>query len=212
MKKLILLLFVPLISFSQIDDGWTKNEISIADVARKINNISDFEKDIILYHNLVRMYPKKYLELEILNWREDIYPKDTLKFDFVWEETNLNSSYYKSLVKTLKKQRKLSRLEFNRQLYEDALCLAEEQSKNGKVGHKRYRCKKINYWENCDYGSYNGRDVVNSLLVDENVKNLGHRKTILNPNISIIGGAVSSHPKYETVIVVDYCNKNCNIK
>ena len=208
-KLLILLLFIPLLSFSQIDNGWTNDEISNADVAREINDISDFEKDIILYHNLVRLYPKKYLKLEILNWREDIYPKDTLKFDFIWDETNLNSNYYKSLIKTLKKQKKLSKLEFDRQLYKDALCLAKEQSKNGKVGHKRYRCNKVNYWENCDYGSYNGRDVVNSLLIDEGVKDLGHRNTILNPNISIIGGAVTSHPKYETVIVIDYCDKNC---
>ena len=204
MKKLILLLFIPLICFAQIDEGWTKSEIINADVAREVSNISDFEKDIILYHNLVRMYPKKYLELEILNFREDIYPKDTLKFDFIWEETNLNSFYYKSLIKRLRKQKRLSKLEFDRELYKDALCLAKEQSKNGNVGHKRYRCKKINYWENCDYGSYNGRDAVNSLLIDEGVKDLSHRKTILNPNISIIGGAVSYHPKYETVIVIDY--------
>ena len=46
--------------------------------------------------------------------------------------------------------------------------------------------------------------MVNSLLIDEGVKDLGHRKNILNPNISIIGGAVSYHPKYETVIVIDY--------
>ena len=209
MKKLILLLFIPLLSFSQIDNGWTNDEISNADVAREINDISDFEKDIILYHNLVRLYPKKYLKLEILNWREDIYPKDTLKFDFIWDETNLNSNYYKSLIKTLKKQNKLSKLEFDRQLYKDALCLAKEQSKNGKVGHKRYRCDKVNYWESCDYGSYNGRDVVNSLLIDEGVKDLMHRNTILNPNISIIGGAVTSHPNYETVIVIDYCDTNC---
>jgi len=209
MKKLILLLFIPLLSFSQIDTGWSDDEISNADIAREINDISDFEKDIILYHNLVRLYPKKYLKLEILNWREDVYPKDTLKFNFTWVETNLNSDYYKSLIKTLKKQKKLSKLEFDRQLYEDALCLAKEQSKNGKVGHIRYGCKKINYLENCDYGSYNGRDVVNSLLIDEGVEDLGHRNTILDPNISIIGGAVSSHPKYETVIVIDYCDKNC---
>ena len=51
--------------------------------------------------------------------------------------------------------------------------------------------------------------MVNSLLIDEGVEDLGHRNTILDPNISIIGGAVSSHQKYETVIVIDYCDKNC---
>ena len=93
MKRLILLLFIPLLSFYPTENKWYKSEISNADVARNINNISDFEKDIILYHNLVRLYPKKYLELEILNWREDIYPRDTLKFDFTWEETDLNSKF-----------------------------------------------------------------------------------------------------------------------
>ena len=211
MKKVLFLLLIPFISFNQAHKEWTKSEISNADVARDIDTISDFEKDIILYHNLVRMYPEKYLELEILNWREDVQPKDTQKFDFTWEKTNLNSHYFKSLVNTLKNQKKLSKLEFNIQLYKDALCLAKEQSKNGKIGHQRHKCKEVNYWENCDYASYNGRDVVNSLLVDEGVSNLGHRKNILNPNLSIIGGAVSSHPEYETVIVIDYCNKNCNI-
>ena len=56
MKRLILLLFIPLLSFYQQING-TKVKLA-ADVARNINNISDFEKDIVLYHNLVRIIKK----------------------------------------------------------------------------------------------------------------------------------------------------------
>ena len=107
MKKLLVLLFIPIVCLGQISSEWTKEELSYADVARDVVFITDVEKDIILYHNLVRLYPKKYLELEILKWRKDIYPKDTIKFNFVWESLDLSSNYYKSLVKTLKKQKPL---------------------------------------------------------------------------------------------------------
>ena len=209
MKKLLLLLFIPIVCLGQISSEWTKEELSYADVARDVVFITDVEKDIILYHNLVRLYPKKYLELEILKWRKDIYPKDTIKFNFVWESLDLSSNYYKSLVKTLKKQKPLPKLNFKKELYNAAMCLALEQSESGKIGHNRKKCSRVNYWENCDYGSYNGRDIVNSLLVDEGVPDYGHRKTILSSEISLIGCATTFHPQYEVVAVMDYCEENC---
>ena len=61
------LILFPVVVFGQIQSKWTTIEIGEADVARSITGISDFEKDVILYHNLVRLYPIKYLEVEILN-------------------------------------------------------------------------------------------------------------------------------------------------
>ena len=66
MRFLILFLILfPVVIFGQIQSKWTTIEIGEADVARSITGISDFEKDVILYHNLVRLYPIKYLEVEI---------------------------------------------------------------------------------------------------------------------------------------------------
>ena len=66
------LILFPVVVFGQIQSKWTTIEIGEADVARSINDISDFDKDVILYHNLVRLYPIKYLKVEILNLNEDL--------------------------------------------------------------------------------------------------------------------------------------------
>ena len=58
--------------------------------------------------------------------------------------------------------------------------------------------------ENCGYAKYNGKDLVNQLLVDQDVPSLGHRDNILNAKYTKIGVGVDAHPTYETVVVVDY--------
>jgi len=96
-----------------------------------------------------------------------------------------------------------------------------KQSKNGKIGHFRKKCKDVmaekdlgrfissfGTAENCGYGVYNGKDAVNQLLIDESVSNLGHRKNILNPKYTRIGVGINFHPKYEKVIVIDYAFVN----
>ena len=198
------MLFLSLKGYSQVNPEWTNSEIKQADAARSIDNISNFEKDVILYHNLVRLYPQKYLRVEILNFTQDLQTKDKLKFDFTWSPQNINSKYFKSLIKRLSKQKPLPKIVFDNKLNLSAKCLAEEQSKNGTIGHKRNKCQNLNCYENCGYGQYNGKDSVNQLLIDEDTPSLGHRKTILQPLITKLGVGVSFHPKYETVIVIDY--------
>jgi uncharacterized protein YkwD len=216
MRFLILFLILfPVVIFGQIQSKWTTIEIGEADVARSITGISDFEKDVILYHNLVRLYPIKYLEVEILNLNEDLETKDKIKFPNSWRGTDINSDYYKSLISTLSSQKPLPKLIFDYGLSSTAKCLAKEQSLNGNIGHNRINCpqiylntsnKNIGYGtgENCGYGNYNGKDLVNNLLIDQDVPSLGHRNNILNSKFTKIGAGTDFHPKYETVIVVDY--------
>ena len=218
-KKLFFLFayFLSLIVYSQVNPEWTNSEIKQADVARSVVSISKFEKDIILYHNLVRLFPQKYLQLEILDFNPDTETKDKLKFDSNWTTQNVNSKYFKSLIKRLSNQKPLSKLVFDFSLYLSAKCLAKEQSETGEIGHFRKKCKDITIdkikdklissygtAENCGYAKYNGKDSVNQLLIDEDVPSLGHRNTILNPKYTKIGVGVDFHPKYEKVIVIDY--------
>jgi uncharacterized protein YkwD len=211
----LLLILFPVVSFGQNQSKWTRTEIAEADVARNINGISDFEKDVILYHNLVRLYPSKYLQVEILNLNDDLQTKDKIKFPNNWRGTDINSHYYKSLISTLSRQQPLPKLTFDYGLSSTAKCLAKEQSVNGSTGHNRINCPKISSiistrnmgygtGENCGYGKYNGKDAVNNLLIDEDVPSLGHRDNILNPKFTKIGAGTAFHPRYETVIVVDY--------
>ena len=211
----LLLILFPVVSFGQNQSKWTRTEIAEADVARNINGISDFEKDVILYHNLVRLYPNKYLQVEILNLNDDLQTKDKIKFPNNWRGTDINSDYYKSLISTLSIQKPLPKLIFDYGLSSTAKCLAKEQSANGRTGHNRINCPEISSVasnrnmgygtaENCGYGKYNGKDAVNNLLIDEDVPSLGHRENILDPKYTKIGAGTAFHPKYETVIVVDY--------
>jgi uncharacterized protein YkwD len=211
----LLLILFPVVSFGQNQSKWTRTEIAEADVARNINGISDFEKDVILYHNLVRLYPNKYLQVEILNLNDDLQTKDKIKFPNNWRGTDINSHYYKTLISTLSRQQPLPKLSFDYGLSSTAKCLAKEQSVNGSTGHNRINCPKISSiistrnmgygtGENCGYGKYNGKDAVNNLLIDEDVPSLGHRDNILNPKFTKIGAGTAFHPRYETVIVVDY--------
>ncbi len=110
---MLLLILFPLVSFGQNQSKWTRTEIAEADVARNINGISDFEKDVILYHNLVRLYPSKYLQVEILNLNDDLQTKDKIKFPNNWRGTDINSHYYKSLISTLSRQQPLPKLTFD---------------------------------------------------------------------------------------------------
>ena len=103
MKPLLFLFihFLSLFGYSQVNPEWTNSEVKQADVARNIVNLSKFEKDVILYHNLVRLFPQKYLQVEILNFTQDIETKDKLKFDFTWTSQDTNSKYFRSLIKKI---------------------------------------------------------------------------------------------------------------
>ena len=223
MKPLLFIFihFLSLFGYSQVNPEWTNSEVKQADVARNIVNLSKFEKDVILYHNLVRLFPQKYLQVEILNFTQDIETKDKLKFDFTWTSQDINSKYFRSLIERLSVQKPLTRLVFDSSLNSSAKCLAKEQSKTGEIGHVRKKCKdpeadkirgrKVSRYgagENCAYAQYNGKDSVNQLLIDEGISSLGHRKNILNPQFTKIGVGVDFHPKYEKVIVIDYAFVN----
>lgn len=193
MRKILLLLSIYIISgFSYIHNlEWNKKEISKADKARNISYLTENEKDVILYLNLARMYPKKFASIEVVNWDR---PSG-------WASLP-NDIYKNSLIKSLNQINSLNPIYPDKSQYITATCLAEEQSLSGKIGHHRKRCKDNTGAENCSYGMYTGKDVVIQLLVDQDVSSLGHRKNFLG-NYSKIGVAQKTHPKYKYCTVID---------
>jgi len=49
--------------FGQLMSQWAPEETSKADVARSLNYLNEFEKDLYFYINLMRLYPKKFKRL-----------------------------------------------------------------------------------------------------------------------------------------------------
>ena len=57
--------------------------------------------------------------------------------------------------------------------------------------------------ENIAYGGYSARQIIIYLLIDDGIKNRGHRKNFLNPAFSKIGVATGKHPSFGTMAVMD---------
>lgn len=68
---------------------------------------------------------------------------------------------------------------------------------------KRHNPKVRGVGENVAYGSFSARDVIISLVVDDNVADRGHRKNIFG-NYSKVGVAFGYHKGYEIMCVQDF--------
>jgi uncharacterized protein YkwD len=91
-----------------------------------------------------------------------------------------------------------------------------DQSKTGKLGHigkdnsnvktriERYGKWKVRIAENIAYGNTSARQVVIFLLIDDNVKNRGHRINLLQPDFRLIGVSTGTHPEYSTMCVMNF--------
>ncbi|MBO9698814.1 MAG: CAP domain-containing protein [Sporocytophaga sp.] len=194
MKKLsVWFLFIVFSLFSFRNSGWTDEELAMANTAKDVSYLTQVEKDIFLSLNLARLYPAKFADYEVEHYTPPAKYGDYLK----------NSPYVKSLLKDLRKMDPLPPVYADEDMYKEALCLAKEQAKSGKMGHERKRCEITYQGECCSYGMDTGRDIVMQLLIDEKIKSLGHRKICLG-NFSKMGTASGSHPKTGTCAVLDF--------
>ena len=181
---------------SAYSDEWNKKEYRKCNTASDISYLSAEEKEIIYILNLVRVYPLLFLNTVLVK-----YPSVNDK------EYLLNDKYYyRSLKKILGDMPPENLLEFDKLCYESAFCHAVESGKKGYTGHGRPNktCEDKRHYlgEYCDYGNSESLEIVLSLLIDEGVPSLGHRKILLG-NYTKIGLSTKPHKKYETCTVID---------
>ncbi len=165
----------------------------------------DKEKEVLKLLNLVRTNPKGFIKS---------YVNDYLKSNNMTQ-----NSYAKSLLTDLKKTEKMSALQFSAPLTKVARMHAVDMGELGTVGHTssdgtlfsdRLRNKakaKGTIAENCDYGNDEPLHIVMSLLIDDGIKSLGHRKNILEPSFHWVGIAIEPHKKYRISCVMDFAEK-----
>lgn len=92
----------------------------------------------------------------------------------------------------------------------------KEQGPTGATGHHGTegslpwdRINRYGTWanktaENIAYGHSSARDIVIALIIDDGVRNRGHRKTIFDTSLRIIGVATGPHAKYGTMCVMTF--------
>ncbi len=170
---------------------WTQEQIEIANTAKNADYLSQDEKEVIMYLNLARLYPKDYILLELK--REN--------FEY---EIEYHAFYFESLIKNLDSMLPAGLIYPDKDLAETAACFSKELAKSGKVSHDRKYCEE-NYAAEClSFGATEPREVITQLLIDYGVKSLGHRKVCLSKRYSKIGVSINTHKEYRKVAVLDF--------
>jgi uncharacterized protein YkwD len=122
------------------------------------------------------------------------------------------NGYVRSLFRDLKKTSGLTPLVHESDLTAIALEHARKTGESGQTGHQNFnqRFEEVlgNPYslvaENLAYGHSEAIDIVMSLLIDEGIRNLGHRKNILHPQFNSVGVVIRPHERYRIQCVIDF--------
>ena len=193
---LFLILFIlisPQYSFSQT---WSEQELAKANTCILIDDLSNIEKEAILYINLARLFPLKFAKIEVHPY---FGPE---KYGAYLED----SPYKESLLSDLKTTKPMNALIYNEELRELAICFALEQGASGYMGHDRKKCGGFYNAECISYDMETGKDIAMQLLVDHEVPSLGHRQACLDSELTKVGIGFSTHKKVSFCAVLDFLN------
>jgi hypothetical protein len=164
---------------------WNNPEYSDANSAKDVDYLTDEEKMVFYYLNLVRTNPKLFADTYL----------DYLK--------NSTDYYEKSLYDELQHLKPRPILKPNRKLFESAQCHATESGERGFVGHERFKCTEYFMGECIHYGQSDPLEIVTSLLIDQDVKSLGHRQICLG-YFTEMGVSIQPHKSYGRNSVLDF--------
>ncbi len=192
------------------------NSESSLNTAVNAGYLSPLEKEIILEINLFRSNPAQYAEKYIAPLAKN-YQKNILQYPGDMPiKTVEGVKALHECVRELKKATPKPILYPSEGLTNAAEDHCRDQSKTGRTGHigsdnsnlkarvDRYGKWKVRIAENIAYGNTSARQVIIFLLIDDNVKNRGHRINMLNPDFKLVGVSTGSHPEYSTMCVMDF--------
>ena len=193
----LLTLFVFVSVHSQ---SWDPALLEKANTAKDIRYLKDDEKKVIYYTNLARIDGQLFADT-YLKWFLDSTQANT-------------NNYIRSLQKDLKKVKDLPVLNSQNDLFNIARDHAIKSGKTGHEGHKgfknRFKPVMVTYnyvGENCYYGKEDPVVIVIKLLIDEGIKDLGHRHNMLEPTFNSVGVAIKPHRQYGYNCVMDFGTK-----
>lgn len=173
---------------------WTAFELQSASTLENIDFLSDSEKEVILYINLARMYPKKFIDCELKRKQLGIMyylPPDSVQ-------------YLQTLIQTLSTLQPRKPLLFDMDMYKLAKCYTNELGKSGRRGHERLNCDEGYLAECIGYRFGQGIDIALQLLIDYGVPKLGHRKICLSEKYNTVGVSCDEHLVSKRICVLDF--------
>ena len=103
-------------------------------------------------------------------------------------------------------------LTYSDMLVGSAHALVLEQSQSGQFGHGSFPFQRMERCgvnrdikgENVAYGARSAQSIVYNLVVDDGVRDRGHRRNVLMTEFHEAGVSYGSHPKYGVMCVIDF--------
>ena len=193
-----------------------KNWPSELNTAQNAVYLNQLQKDVIFELNKVRSNPKRFAEAYMEDLRTAF---DGKLYTYPGQVTIRSQEGIRPLnecIQFLKKTDPTAILNPAEGLAKASNELVTDQQKHGGIGHiarngstPQKRIEKYGDWDICSaeditYGSFEARQIVIALLIDDGVPDRGHRKNILNPCFHFAGVANGDHPSYQSMCVIDY--------
>ena len=171
-----------------ISPHWTQEELRTANTTKEARTyMHSSERDIITVLNLARLYPKRFVELELTITGED--------YDY---------EYKSSLIDHMMSMEAICAVKPNQTMYKLARCWAKESGELGLTGHDRIQCNDGFLAECCSYGHDNALGIVLQLLIDYGVPSLGHRIICLSNDYTAVGATINNHSVWSYISVLDF--------
>lgn len=167
-------------------EPWNEEKYKEANTAENEDYLTQLEKDVFYYLNLVRMNPPLFADTYLLK-----------------HAGQPNDEYEISLYDELKSMEPLPCLKPNKLCWESAKCHAISAGEKGYVGHDRDGCNSYFWGECCQYGPSEPLLILLQLLIDAGVPSLGHRRICLG-SYSELGVSIQPHQVYGSNAVLDF--------
>jgi uncharacterized protein YkwD len=196
-----------------------KNWSPELNTAKDATYLDDLEQQVIHELNKVRSNPRRYAEEYLEELRSDFNGKLFTYPGQVTVRTQEGISPLNECIRELKSTAPVPILKPVEGLTRATEELVKDQQKHGGIGHiarngsnPQKRIEKYGEWDICSaeditYGSFEARQIVIFLLIDDGVPDRSHRKNILNPCFRFAGVANGKHPDYQTMCVIDYAGE-----
>ncbi len=192
-------------------DGWPAEKLN---TGKDAHYLSDDEKNLILAMNLTRYDPPKYAQLYVyprlqyfegtlfrfpgrtpLRTREGIEAVRELYLEYLETEP----------VPILYPSEGLSRASADHAKYMKNTGTASHEGMGGMSA----RASRHGQWvsglsENLHWGTTNAHEAIMSLMIDDGVKNRGHRINQMDPTYRKVGVAIEEHPRMRRSYVINF--------
>ena len=196
---------------------WTDAEFKRANTAANASYLTNEEKNVVMYMNLIRIDGEKFYYTFLEDYINNYNAKVKQYRNYNELRITRNNSYYTSLLKHLRGIKNLPVFYPNDKLTSLSRSHAQDLNRNNLDTHESSNGDKFSkrlstYFpnkamsENIDFGYSNSLDIVCHLLLDCGVPSLGHRFNLLDQKykLNTVGLSIQPHPSYTWCAVIDF--------